>query len=439
MAHVLAFLSVLTVTAAILIIGRIFVRHRFDAMFLALLLLAYWFSFRPVQLALDTPTPDYLFVDGYLSLLMAAEGAALLWFAAFAVGAYAADVAGRPVMGLFPRLEGEPNPFLTLAALAVTTALGLVVTLWLLRASGGTLADSIRFVKADKAVTGFYFLRQFAIIGTLLSIFALYYFAYLRRVRLEHTPLWWSIMAIACFVINSFGIYAWGQRHSIAMASVGLVAGYHFFVRRQSLTKLVVMASLFIAVFVGLRMLQDELLLPEHIITPLDNPNIFRKIAVSMHGSEFDALLLLMRDLDLTASVRWGEDFFAGLAALVPRQIWPERPVFNLGGWFRRLYEPETVNGWPITPLGEWLVNFGWIGLAAGGALSGYLIRAAQRVYHDIWKNPWSVMMAIVVGLFILPGGVVVASPQSLISTLLPLLLVAIFLRTLTPLRRPWG
>ena len=133
------------------------------------------------------------------------------------------------------------------------------------------------------------------------------------------------------------------------MASVGLVAGWHFFVRRLSYVKLILFGATFLAFFLGLRVIRDELIIPDHIVTPLDNPNIFRKIAVSMHGSEFDALLLIIRDFDLSAGLRWGEDFFAGLAALFPRQIWPDRPVFNLGGWFRQIYEPETLNGWPVT------------------------------------------------------------------------------------------
>ena len=441
MEHLLAFISVAAVMLAILAIGRVFVRHRFDVMFLALLLMSYWYAFRPVQLALalDTPAPDYLFPDGYLTLLMLAEATALLWCAGFALGAYSADVAGRPVMAFFPRLRGEPNVFLVLAGLAATTALALAVTAWLFASSGGSLSDSIRYVKAEKAVTGFYFLRQFAVIGTLLSIFTLYYLAYLRRVRDMRVSLWWTAFVLGCFAINSFGVYAWGQRYAIAMASVGLVAGYHFFIHRLSYVRLGLFALLFLSFFLGLRLIRDELLFTADIVTPLDSPNILRKIAVSMHGSQFDALLLVIRDFDLSAGLRWGEDFWAGVSALVPRQFWPDRPSFNPGAWFRQIYEPETLNGWPITPVGEWLVNFGYIGVAVGGALSGFIVRAAQRAYFDIWRNPWSMMMAVVVALFLLPGGVTAATPQSLLSTLFPLALVALLLRIAMPIRRTWG
>lgn len=49
---VLAVLSVLVVFVAIVILARIFVRSRFDVVFLALLLSGFWFVFRPIQHAI---------------------------------------------------------------------------------------------------------------------------------------------------------------------------------------------------------------------------------------------------------------------------------------------------------------------------------------------------------------------------------------------------
>jgi oligosaccharide repeat unit polymerase len=436
-----AVLSVLAVFGAIMILGRLFVRRRFDVMFLSLLLFGFWFVFRPIQLAigLDGPTPDYIFTTGHLDLVIMAEGAALAWLASFALGAYAANAVGAPVMALFPTLRAEPNPSLVLIGLVALTLLSTAVTLWLLAASGGTLAESIRFVKAEKAVTGFYFLRQFAVLGVLLATFAFFYFSYLTRARGLYAPRWWSVLALLCFAACAFGIYAWGQRYSIAMATVALAAGFHYFVRRLRWAELIGLGAIFLFAFLGLRLLRDALVFHESVISPLDTGNIWRKIAVSMHGSQFDALLLAFRDYDLEAGLRWGEDFFAGLAALIPRQLWPDRPTYNTGAWFRQIYEPETLNGWPLTPLGDWLVNFGYAGLAIGGALSGYFIRSAQLVYDDLWRNPWSMMMSVVAALFVLPGGLTVASPQSFLSTVLPLAIIALALRIFGQARRPWG
>lgn len=441
MDRVLALLSLLTVLGALLGLGRLLSRGRFDVMFLAMLLLGYWFVFRPAQIALglDGPTPDVWFPEGGLALIPIVSMAALLWLGGFGVGALAADAAGQPARALFPRLELEPNPPLTLAALAAVTALGVTVAVWLIQMSGGTLGDSFRFVKAEKAIVGFYFLRQFAVVGALFSIFVLYYFIYLERWRRVATPSWATTFALACFAANVFSIYAWGHRYSIAMATMALFAGYHYFVRRMSWAAMGSAAVGFLAIFIGLRLLRDALMLPEDIVTPVEDANIWRKMAISMHGSQYDALMLAVRDLDLTTGLRWGEDFLAGFYALVPRQFWPDRPVFNPGVFFRQLYEPETQNGWPLTPIGEWLINFGWLGVAIGGAVSGYLLRGAQQVYADLWRNPWSMMMTTTAALIALPGGFTVGTPQSLLANIFPLFLLALTLRQLAPGRRAWG
>lgn len=441
MERLLAALAVVGTLVVILLMARVMVRRRFDVMFLTLLLLGYWFVFRPAHLVLglDGPTPDYLFPDGVFDLVIAAEAAALLWLAAFGAGAMAADVAGAPARACFPRLEGEPNPAFVFVGMLAVTALGVAVTFWLFASAGGTLTDTFRLVKAEKGVVGYYFLRQFAVAGELLSVFALYYFIYLRRARLIPTPRWWGWVALACFCINAFGIYAWGQRYSVAMATMALIVGYNYFIRRLTWGELITFALAFLAIFIGLRLFRDALFFTDGVITPVEQGNIWRKMAISMHGSQFDALMLAIRDFDVASGLRWGEDFFAGLAAMVPRQIWPDRPIFNIGYWFRQMYEPQTQNGWPITPIGEWLVNFGWLGVAAGGALSGYILRAAQRVYDDLWRNPWSMMMCVTVALFVAPGGFTVATPQAMVALVLPLFLAALALRQLAPLRRAWG
>ncbi len=368
-----------------------------------------------------------------------AEAGALVWLAGFGLGAAVGGAVGGPVAAMLPRLEGEPSPIFVMVGLAAVTALAGAVTFGLFAASGGGLAESIRFVKAEKAVAGFCFLRQFAVVGVLLSIFVLYYLSYLRRVRLLVIPNWWSLAIVLCFIVNAFGIYAWGQRYSVAMSAVGMIAGYHYFVARLSVTRLGLLATGMLAIFLGLRVARDVLLFPEGVISQLEGVNIWRQIAISMHGSQLDALLLVMRDFDLSAGLRWGEDFAAGIAALVPRAIWPDPPVSALGAWFRQIYEPETVNGWPITLVGEWLVNFGWTGVALGGAASGYVLRAARDAYDDMWRNPWSLMMSIVVGLFVFPGGINVGSPQTYVLVVIPMVLIVLALRLFAPMRGRWA
>ena len=113
--------------------------------------------------------------------------------------------------------------------------------------------------------------------------------------------------------------------------------------------------------------------------------------------------------------------------------------ILDIGDGVRQVCEPQTQSGWPMRPVGEWLVNVGWLGVAVGGALSGYVLRAAQRVYDDLWRNPWSMTMSVTVALFVAPGGFSVATPQTMVALVLPLFLAALALRQLAPLRRAWG
>lgn len=181
MERVLAIGSVLAVFGVTMLLARIYVRRRFDVVFLALLLNGFWFVFR-------SATPDYLFPEGHLQLVLLAEAGALVWLAGFGLGAGVGGAFGGPVAALLPRLRGEPSPIFVMAGLAAVTALAGAVTFWLFAASGGGLAESMRFVKAEKAVVGFYFLRQFAVVGGLLSIFAVDYLSYLKRVRMVAAP-----------------------------------------------------------------------------------------------------------------------------------------------------------------------------------------------------------------------------------------------------------
>jgi hypothetical protein len=125
MEQAVAILAVLIVMAAVLGLARIFVRRRFDVMFLALLLIGFWFVFRPAQLALglDSATLGYLFASGYLELVLIAEGGALLWLAGFGLGTAIGGIAGNPVAALLPRLEQEPSPFFVVIGLGTVTAL----------------------------------------------------------------------------------------------------------------------------------------------------------------------------------------------------------------------------------------------------------------------------------------------------------------------------
>lgn len=76
-----------------------------------------------------------------------------------------------------------------------------------------------------------------------------------------------------------------------------------------------------------------------------------------------------------------GETFSSGIVWAVPRLLWPERPVLNLGGWFPVTYlgfPASNETAIPMPRVAEFYVNFGIAGVAFGGAVMGILLRSIR-------------------------------------------------------------
>ncbi len=99
-----------------------------------------------------------------------------------------------------------------------------------------------------------------------------------------------------------------------------------------------------------------------------------------MNSSYFEAFALTIRDFP-DRYPYWGTDpFVNGVAGTVPRALWPDKPSeVAVGASFRQIYEPETLNGWPIGGAGEWFLAFGPIGLAVGALLTGAALATVGR------------------------------------------------------------
>lgn len=94
----------------------------------------------------------------------------------------------------------------------------------------------------------------------------------------------------------------------------------------------------------------------------------------------YDQFLLYLK-VSLEQPIRGGEDFINGLFGIVPRSIWPEKPLLiNPGAWLGYYAYGRTDLGFPFTAPGVWFANFGIIGLMIGGALSGIGVRYAENL-----------------------------------------------------------
>lgn len=68
----------------------------------------------------------------------------------------------------------------------------------------------------------------------------------------------------------------------------------------------------------------------------------------------------------------WGASFLGFVIAPIPRVLWPEKPSVRMGPYVaQELFSFGSAAGVPPGAIGEFYINFGWPGIAAGMALLG--------------------------------------------------------------------
>lgn len=153
--------------------------------------------------------------------------------------------------------------------------------------------------------------------------------------------------------------------------------------------------------------------------------------AVSLHMTRFDSLMLVTQDFLNPLASRNGDDFLNGLIMAIPRLVWPEKPESLLiGQWFRQWYEPDAVNGWTVGGPGEYLVNFGPMGLVIGGVIYGMLLMTAHNGFCKMGRqHPLSVMTSFVVVLIVVPEGSIIQLIPRVILWVFPIWAVCVLSR----------
>ena len=121
---------------------------------------------------------------------------------------------------------------------------------------------------------------------------------------------------------------------------------------------------------------------------------IFRALEVSVERADIEGkqttaerALARLNDLDSVAAITlWtpeiqpylnGETYALIPAGLVPRALWPDKPVIirPINEWFFR----NEGGSSPITIVGEGYLNFGWFGVIFAGAGAALLLRSVDR------------------------------------------------------------
>lgn len=432
--------SALVVVALIGGIYRYWSRWPLDvvALFCATFLLFYAFRALVISLELDPLYPDYLFGP----TAAAAATRANLVVSLFLVGV----ITGLVLVGrlhlrfprwAFPTIVRQPRGSRYLALTLGLTALGAVVTLALLEQHGG-ITGLVRTAKYERGLVGLAFLRIIPSMGAVVAVASALDSVRLRERRLSAAQRQRLVISVVCAFLNGVSVFVWGSRSVLAIVGFCLVAGVVVYVGgrgRRGSTRSRVWGGVLLAVVVaavsvvGLRFLRDEVATGD--LSPnLEDQTALRQFSVASNSTKYDAVVLAVRDWPSVYDFRGGEDFSAGAFAAVPRFILPDRPTgIATGSWFRRVYEPHTVNGWPPGAVGEWYLNFGHPGVLLGGVLSGVVLGLFRFALRSSRENPLAFVASAVVVWQVILLGVNIETPMDWVRWALPLVVVAAYLR----------
>lgn len=425
-------LSVALFLGLLALIATRFARRPTDVVAMFALVFGLFYGFRPVLMAwgLDDPYPEAFFDLATADQLAART---VLWLSlflvCFAAALWLVSERIRPRGTLF-FAPTRPDPTLMLAVVAAVTLLASAISVWLLIRFGG-VGGTLTAAKVDKSLAGLFFLKVPAYVGALVSAAT---FLQLREDR-DSPRRRWALPALGCAVLNGFFVFLWGQRSVLVVIGV-LVLLVSLVGRRDRLRPVRTAATLLLAAVVvigisaGLRSARDDLIVGGSD-TPLAGTSTWRQASIGTNSISFDASMLAVRDWPAQYPYRHGDDFVTGAAGFVPRALWSGKPEAVLGGKeFRQVYQPQTVNGWPVGTPVMWWLNFGPAGIVLGGAISGAVFGWIRRAQDLSAPSPLNTGIALIAAVYVFDLGVGPEWPVFFPVWLAPLWLVAVVVST---------
>lgn len=435
------FLAIIGWFSSVVVFGfSIFIlaRLRAFASVATIVLLGIVVNIRPALffLGLDRPIAEGFWPNGYWMESAVASVASVGWVVLFTLS----SLVLRPYFtGLGKRfLPASPAQCSLLAvsgASVIGTLIAVGATFALIVQSGG-LAQFMVAVKIEKGLAGSYWIRH---ISVLAAFVALYGFVESRR-RFGRTSAKHGLFQVArgghywvLIALNMGANFAWGNRMNLALFGLVALFAVHFHVKALKVRELLIVGIVSLAVLQGLKVVRGGYVeevrgLENTALTETD----VRSISLSLHFAQFDALMLALRDTDKKFDLRYGEDFYNGLVSWIPRSFMPEKDTYHIGGWFRRVYEPSRVNGWPVTVIGSWYVNFGAIGIVFGAIFSGFFAGLIDSRYRPANNDAWNGLVPLFLGFFMFEGGFNTGTPQQVVLTLIPLYLISVAINVAT-------
>jgi hypothetical protein len=407
-------LTLSAVLAAILLVSLLITcavllgRGPSDVVLLFVLVFCLFYGFRPLVflLGFDVPYPTETFLPAELPTLLTRTllGVSLFLFTAM-VGIAAVTKSGSRGWGPF-FADREIDLRRSLTVTLVLSAMGAVVSLYLMAKYGG-VGGVIVASKYEKALGGLYWIRSVSAVGAVLGITT-----YLDLRRRGCTSRLLRLLPLVCGIVNALSVFMWGTRGVLIVVGATLVLGLQPYRRSRArlrrervLGRLLVAAVLVIVAASGMRMVRDTLSHGE-VQENYAASTTWRQASLGTNSIYFDAAMLSFRDWPAEHEFRGGQDFYNGLLGVVPRMVWKDKPTgIPPGKWFRQVYEPRKLNGWPMGAGALWYLNFGWLGLPLGGLLSGIAIGMVAAAQRRRPSSGFNTGVAVITAVFVLPLG----------------------------------
>jgi hypothetical protein len=422
-------------------------RHALDPLALFCYGFFFFYVFREsvITLGLDPPYPDNLFIPAQTPHVLTTAGLCLLCFLGGVIAGYIVSERAVSVFALVPVTRKIPSIKRQTRLVVVLTAAATVITAYLLHRFHG-VAGVVRAGKLNGSLAGSYELRIFPAIGAVTAAsLAVTVWRDRRKSGPRRNSQLLGIAAAGAALLNSAYVLLWGSRQAAAIVLLIFLAGIFLLERqdrragnagasarrrRTSFGRLVLVGVVLALCITGLRIARDTVLVSNPSGTSaIQGQSPLRSVSVATDSTYFDAVLLAVRDWPGTYAYRGGEDFGVGVEALVPRVLWPGKPAdVRPGAWFRALYQPQSLNGWPLGAVGDWYLGFGFPGLLFGGLLSGLVLGVLMNAWRTAPWTPFNLASIMCMVAFVIPTGVEALSLLHWAQWGLPLLLCARYL-----------
>jgi oligosaccharide repeat unit polymerase len=380
------------------VVASLIAHDRFDffkppVFFSSLMLLCYAYPAYGFAQGTDAFTTSWDSTPPRESSVEAALGVTILAILSFYYGYYRWPAAGHSKMSATRKPEHRPvaNPSRLRRVVITYTLLGTGLFLMGVHFVGGfevlasSLGDRIRtFAGLNYLIGG---------VNLLLSASLVWWVIVLRNHRLKNWWFWSYSAAALC--VNSLQ----GNKSTIFIFVVTMAILYHVMYRPIPATKVILSAGiLFVALTAYGRIAREYFAVGE--FTTIDSQNLTRsdlsEVVASEIGGNFLQLQVLTTIIDRMPEelpYQYGGTLLSLFTMPVPRVLWPDKllpapGVLTMAFWPERLLKEGA--SMPPGLVGEFCMNFGALGVAAGMLLFGM---AYARIEARVQRMPANIVL----------------------------------------------